>query len=186
MNIEKLAKYLKEFTIDEIEMIAECDVLTELEKLITYGKLLFENGIYKYQDFENKVEFAVFANPETENKNITLKTVSEIFMKDYAANFCKPNTIKTYTAILRTNIIPIFGNKKVREICTEDIKRFYTICKRHGMGERRLKNSLALLNQILKYCRRENLAAVNCNFQVRRLTDKNKFSINRIIFEENI
>ena len=29
MNIEKLAKHLKEFTIDEIEMIAECDCKTE-------------------------------------------------------------------------------------------------------------------------------------------------------------
>lgn len=186
MNIEKLAKYLKEFTIDEIEMIAECDVLAELGKLITDGKLSFENQIYKYQDSENKVQFAVFTNTETENKNITLKSASEIFMKDYASNFCKPNTIKTYTAILRTNVIPILGNKKVREICTEDIKRFYTICKRRGMGERRLKNSLALLNQILKYCKREKLAKTDCDFQVRRLTEKNKFSINRIIFEENI
>ncbi len=186
MNIEKLAKYLKEFTLDEIEMIAECDVSVELEKLMAEGKLSLENGICKYEDFENNVEFAVFANSEAENKNITLKTVSEIFMKDYAANFCKPNTIKTYTAILRTNVIPILGNKKVREISTEDIKRFYTICKRRGMGERRLKNSLALLNQILKYCKREKLAKTDCDFQVRRLTDKNKFSINRIIFEENI
>ena len=107
MNIEKLAKYLKEFTLDEIEMIAECDVGSELEKLIADGKLSLENGIYKYQDFENKIEFAVFTNSEAENKNITLKSVSEIFMKDYAANFCKPNTIKSYTAILRTNVIPI-------------------------------------------------------------------------------
>ena len=186
MNIEKLAKYLKEFTIDEIEMIAECDVSVELEKLMAEGKLSLENDIYKYQDFENKVEFAIFTNSKAENKNITLKTVSEIFMKDYASNFCKPNTIKTYTAILRTNVIPILGNKKVREISAEDIKRFYTICKRRGMGERRLKNSLALLNQILKYCKRENLAKTDCDFQVRRLTEKNKFSINRIIFEENI
>ena len=185
MNIEKLAKYLKEFTLDEIEMIAECEVSVELEKLITDGKLLLENSIYKYQEFENKVEFAVFANSEAETKNITLKTVSEIFMKDYVENFCKPNTIKTYTAILRTNVIPILGNKKVREICTEDIKRFYTICKRRGMSERRLKNSLELLNQILKYCKCEKLAKTDCDFQVRRLTDKNKFNINRITFEEN-
>ena len=112
MNIEKLAKYLKEFTLDEIEMIAECDVSAELEKLIAQGKLSLENDIYKYQNFENEVEFAVFTNSKAENENITLKTVSEIFMKDYAVNFCKPNTIKTYTAILRTNVIPILGNKK--------------------------------------------------------------------------
>lgn len=31
MNIEKLAKRLKEFTLDDIELIAECDCKTELE-----------------------------------------------------------------------------------------------------------------------------------------------------------
>ena len=31
MNIEKLAKHLKDFTLDEINMIAECDCKIELE-----------------------------------------------------------------------------------------------------------------------------------------------------------
>ncbi len=124
MNIEKLAKYLKEFNLDEIEMIAECDVGLELEKLIADGKLSLETGIYKYQYFENKVEFAVFTSSEAENKNMTFKTVSEIFMKDYAANFCKPNTIKTYTSILRTNVIPILGNKKSERFAPRTLKGF--------------------------------------------------------------
>ena len=32
MNIEKLAKRLKEFTLDDIELIAECDCKTKLIK----------------------------------------------------------------------------------------------------------------------------------------------------------
>ncbi len=51
MNIER-TKYLKEFTLDAIEMIAECDVLPELEQLIADGKLAIKKGIYKYQNFE--------------------------------------------------------------------------------------------------------------------------------------
>ena len=50
MNIEKLAKHLKEFTLDEIEMIAECDCKTELEHLLNRGKIIFEQGLYKYQE----------------------------------------------------------------------------------------------------------------------------------------
>ena len=50
MNIEKLAKRLKEFTLDDIELIAECDCKTELEQLLNSNKILFENGIYKYND----------------------------------------------------------------------------------------------------------------------------------------
>lgn len=32
MNIERLAQRLKEFTLADIEMIAECDCKTELEQ----------------------------------------------------------------------------------------------------------------------------------------------------------
>ena len=44
MNIEKLAKHLKEFTIDEIEMISECNCKTELKHLLNEGKIVFEQG----------------------------------------------------------------------------------------------------------------------------------------------
>ena len=48
MNIEKLAKRLREFTLDKIEMIAETDLETELEQLLNVGKITFEQGRYKY------------------------------------------------------------------------------------------------------------------------------------------
>ena len=41
MNIEKLAKRLKEFTLDDIELIAECDCKTKLEQLLNSNKILF-------------------------------------------------------------------------------------------------------------------------------------------------
>ena len=50
MNIEKLAKRLKEFTLDDIELIAECDCKIKLEQLLNSNKILFENGIYKYNE----------------------------------------------------------------------------------------------------------------------------------------
>ena len=50
MNIEKLAKHLKEFTLDEIEMIAECDCIIELERLLNSNKIVFEQGLYKYKE----------------------------------------------------------------------------------------------------------------------------------------
>ena len=43
MNIEKLARHLKEFTFDEIGMIDECDCKTELEQLLNENKLVFAN-----------------------------------------------------------------------------------------------------------------------------------------------
>ena len=49
MNIKKLARHLKEFTLDEIKMIAECDCKTELEHLLNEGKIVFEQNHYKYK-----------------------------------------------------------------------------------------------------------------------------------------
>ena len=64
-----------------------------------------------------------------------------------------------------------------------DIKEVYNICQVRGLQYRRIKNTLALLNQLIKYYQKLGVIEKTCNFQVKRLTDKNKFSINRINFE---
>ena len=64
MNIEKLARHLKEFTLGEIEMIAECDCKTELEQLLNEDKLVFEQGLYKYKEPEQKQTFEFIAKPK--------------------------------------------------------------------------------------------------------------------------
>lgn len=50
MNIEKLARHLKEFTLDEIEMIAECDCKTELELLLNEDIIYLRISHPAYQD----------------------------------------------------------------------------------------------------------------------------------------
>ena len=74
MNIEKLAKHLKEFTLDEIEMIAECDCKTELEHLLNRGKIIFEQGLYKYQEEKPKQEFIIYTKQVTNFQVITFDT----------------------------------------------------------------------------------------------------------------
>ena len=60
MNIEKLAKHLKEFTLDEINIIAECDCETELEPLLNSNKICFEQGLYKYKENINSENYEIF------------------------------------------------------------------------------------------------------------------------------
>lgn len=60
MNIEQLAKHLKEFTLDEINMIAECDCKTELEHLLNSSKICFEQGLYKYKENINSENYEIF------------------------------------------------------------------------------------------------------------------------------
>ena len=46
MNIEKLAKRLKEFTLDDIELIAECDCKTKLEQLLNMVEFIFRSEAF--------------------------------------------------------------------------------------------------------------------------------------------
>ena len=48
---------------------------------------------------------------------------------------------------------------------------------------RRIKNTMALLKQFLKYFKAENLIEDYTNFYVKRITPKNEFNLDRIIFE---
>ena len=183
MNIEKLARHLKEFTLDEIGMIAECDCKTELEHLLNEGKIVFEHGLYRYVEKSTKIDFGMFV--ATDNKQeLSFEEAVNIFIENYAKKHCKKRTYETYESIFRVNITPFFRNYFLNDITSKLVIEFYKKCKSRQLGTRRLKNTITLLNQLIKYFQNLGVIAKSCNFQVRRLTDKNKFSINRIIFEE--
>ena len=64
-----------------------------------------------------------------------------------------------------------------------DIKSFYVECKNRNLCAKRIKNTLALLNQLLKYYQNRGIISKKCVFQVKRLTNENKFDESRIVFE---
>ena len=183
MNIEKLAKHLKEFTLNEINMIAECDCKTELERLLNEGKIVFEQGLYKYKENINSENYEIFITSNKNIQNISSKDAFERFLNDYVKNNCKPQTYKRYSSVIKYHLLPYFKNKYLAEICNNDIRELFNEYKLKKLPPKTIRNNLSLLNQIIKYY--QNLGIINrkCVFQVRRLTDKNKFYMNRIIFE---
>lgn len=183
MNIEKLTKHLKEFTLDEIEMVAECNCKTELKHLLNEGKIVFEQGLYKYIEKSSKIDFDVFIT-KNDNQNLSFEEAVVTFIENHAKKYCKKRTYETYESIFRVNITPFFRNYFLNDITQELVIDFYRKCKSRQIGTRRLKNTMTLLNQLIKYFQNLGIIDRSCNFQVRRLTDKNKFSINRIIFED--
>lgn len=184
MNIEKLAKHLKEFTLDEIEMIVECDCRSELDQLLNMGKVTFENQIYKYCEIEKIENFAIFIDKNYHKHQQNFEKAIKSFMTQYVDKYCKKETIRTYCSLFKINILPFFKNKDLKNITNIDIANFYQYCVERGLGARRIKNTMALLKQFLKYCKNKGWIKNYCEFQVKRLTNKNEFSINRIIFEE--
>lgn len=183
MNTEKLTKHLKEFTLDEIEMIAECDCKTELEHLLNEGKIAFEQGLYKYQEEKPKQEFIICAKQTTNYRIISIDFAIDYFLENYVKNNCKYNTFRRYRRMLKYYISPFFKDKNLNDINCEDIQNFYYFCKNWTLPPKVLKNTLALLNQMIKYFQNLGIIDRTCNFQVRRLSDKTNFTVDRIIFE---
>ena len=152
MNIEKLAKRLKEFTLDDIELIAECDCKTKLEQLLNSNKIVFENGIYKYNE-ETKIDenYEIFSPLKNKHIKISIEDAKEYFMKNYVEKYCKFETYRNYNAIFNFNIIPFINCYYLHEIDIESIKELFKVCELRRLKPRRIKNTMALLNQLIKY-----------------------------------
>ena len=99
MNILKLARHLKKFTLDEIEMIAECDCKTELERLLNDGKLAFEQGTYKIPKEKPVSNFELFVI--LKNK-ITPDEYLEKSATGKTTNYRAKTKTKIQNAIVRT------------------------------------------------------------------------------------
>ena len=182
MNIEKLAKHLKEFTLDEINMIAECDCKTELEQLLNSNKIYFEQGVYKYVETFKQENYELFIVTNKVNKNISTQTAFERFLNDYVKNNCKFETYKRYSSVIKYHLLPYFENKNLTAICNNDIKELFNEYKLKKLPPKTIRDNLSLLNQIIKYYQNLGIIDRKCVFQVKRLTNKNKFYMNSIIF----
>lgn len=115
MNIEKLAKRLREFTLDEIEMIAEANVETELERLLNEGKIVFEQGLYKYVEKAEIIDYAIFSTENLTDEPLNFETAVKYFLEKYAKISCTKRTYETYESIFRINILPFLGAKWFRK-----------------------------------------------------------------------
>lgn len=145
MNIEKLAKHLKEFTLDEIEMIVECDCKPELEYLFNEGKIAFEQGLYKYVEKVEKT-FSLFEKPELKDEKILFKDMAEYYITSRSLS---KNTLKGYKSLLKYNLLPYFGERYLNEISYEMIVDFMQRMKER-YRPKTASNAVTLLGSILK------------------------------------
>ena len=146
MNIEKLTRHLKEFTLDEIEMIAECNCKTELEHLLNEGKIVFEQGLYKYKEPEHRRTFDLFAKPELKTERILFKDMAAYYLT--SRNLTK-DTINGYNARLKYDILPVFGDMYIDGITYEMLLDFANKIKQKHRPKT-ASNGVTLLGSIFK------------------------------------
>lgn len=163
MNIEKLAKHLKEFTLDEIEMITECDCKTELEQLLKSNKIVFEQGVYKYV---STLDFKTFELIKRPNLNLKENLIFKNIAQDYIENrTLTKNTNKGYKSLLKYNLIPYFEDLKICKITYEMIVDFMQKMK-EKYKPKTASNAVTLLGSILKYAFVEGYIKYNPYFGV--------------------
>ena len=162
MNIEKLAKRLQEFTLDEIEMIAEANLETELEHLLNEGKIAFEQGLYKYVEKIEKT-FSLFEKPELKNEKILFKDMAEYYITNRSLS---KNTLKGYKSLLKYNLLPNFGEKYLDEITYAMIVDFMQRMKER-YRPKTASNAVTLLGSILKSAFQEGYLKTNPYYGVK-------------------
>lgn len=164
MNIEKLARHLKEFTLDEIEMIVECDCKTELEHILNEDKIVFEQGLYKYVEVSKVRTFELYPKPAFRKENNIL--FSDL-AQDYLVNRkLTKDTLKGYKSQLKYNILPYFGEMKINKITYEMIVDFMQKMK-EKYKPKTASNGVTLLGSILKYAFEQGLIKHNPYYGVK-------------------
>lgn len=163
MNIEKLARHLKEFTLDEIEMIAECDCKTELEQFLNESKIVFEQGSYKYVEKEEAKTFELYPKPTFRKKKLLFSDLA----RDYLAKRkLTKDTLKGYKSQLKYNILPYFGEIQISKITYEMIVDFMQKMK-EKYKPKTASNGVTLLGSILKYAFEQGLIKHNPYYGVK-------------------
>ena len=172
-KILKVAKRLKTFTLEDIVMFCEIDAETA-------GKILRESENIK--PCGNKFEYVetvktedkfkiIDKNIPCKNSDITVVAACEMFLENYKSKDIKINTIKAYKTFINAHIIPYFRNYKLKDIMVTDVENFRKVMQNKQISERRIKNILTLLNQIIKYFQSEGYIDKTCVFEVKRIAN---------------
>ena len=96
--------------------------------------------------------------------NIKQKTLTEM-------------SFQAYKTFVYSKIIPYFKKSLLKDITVRKIQNFRKYLQENKVSERRIKNILALLNQIIKYFQNEGYIDKTCVFEVKRIADISKRQI---------
>lgn len=151
MNILKLMRGLKTFTLDEIALLAEleeAELQMILEDFIREGKLSLDGEFYIYVEHNRGQNFFEL------KKKPLLQKGNKIFFEDFAIGYLNsknytPLTFKSYKYQIFSNLIPYFGKILLPNITRQNILDFISQ-KQSTLSQKTLNNCVSLLGSILR------------------------------------
>lgn len=171
-KILKVAKRLKTFTLEDIIMFCEID-------LETAGRFLRESENIKpcgdqfeyIETVKTEDKFKVIdKNIQSKDSDITVIEACEIFL-DIKRKTLTEMSFQAYKTFIYSKIIPYFKRFLLNNITIQDIQNFRKYLQENKVSERRIKNILALLNQIIKHFQNEGFIDKTCIFEVKRIAE---------------
>ena len=171
-KILKVAKRLKTFTLEDIVMF--CDINAEIIKDFLENSdniKAFENMFEYVETVRTEDKFKIIdKNIPSKNSDITVIEACEEFLR-IKYRTLKSMSYQTYKTFIYAQIIPYFKNFLLRDLTVQDIQNFKKYMQENRVPERRIKNILCLLNQIIKYFQCEGYIDRTCIFEVKRVSN---------------
>ena len=171
-KILKIAKRLKVFTPEDIVMFCEIDsdvarkFLQESENIKPVGnKFEYVESVKTEEKFK-----IVDKNIECKNSDITVVQACEMFL-DLKQQTLTEQSFQAYKTFIYSKIIPYFKDFLLKDITTQDAHNFKKYLQENKVSEPRIKNILALLNQIIRYFQNKGYIDKTCIFEVKRIAD---------------
>ena len=109
-------------------------------------------------------------NIPSKNSDITVVAACELFLEIKQKTLTEAS-FQAYKTFVYSKIIPYFKKFQLKDITIQDIQKFKKYLQENKVSERRIKNILALLNQIIKYFQNEGYIDKTCIFEVKRIAD---------------
>ena len=169
-KILKIAKRLKVFTPEDIVMFCEIDsdvarkFLQESENIKPVGnKFEYVESVKTEEKFK-----IVDKNIECKNSDITVVQACEMFL-DLKQQTLTEQSFQAYKTFIYSKIIPYFKDVLLKNITIQDVQSFKRHLQENNVTEPRIKNILALLNQIIKHFQNEGYIEKTCVFEVKRI-----------------
>ena len=169
-EILKVAKRLKTFTLEDITMFCEIDSDVARGFLQESENIKLSGNKFEYVELvktEEKFKI-VDKNIECKNSDITVVQACEMFL-DLKQQTLTEQSFQAYKTFIYSKIIPYFKVDLLKNIMIKDAQSFKRYLQENKVSEPRIKNILALLNQIIKYFQNEGYIEKTCIFEVKRI-----------------
>lgn len=168
----KVAKRLKTFSIEDIIMFCDIDADTARKFLQESENIKSCGDKFEYvETIKAEDKFKIIdKNIPSKNLDITVVEACEIFL-EIKQNTLTEMSFQVYKTFVYSKIIPYFMKFRLKDITIQDILNFRKYLQNNKVSERRIKNILALLNQIIKYFQNEGYIDKTCIFEVKRIAD---------------